>query len=142
MPMLIEHIDAIARKKQRDVLFLEFHPEDYFSIFSKKKVKYNYQVDKVRKKVIKNLDTLGVPWQPCGHIASTSMMCSYAGQIYLDVPYDESLPLYCALQDYLETPDGAVRLPTVRFFCLPLEMAMTNAHHDEPGFWEKWAEDF
>ena len=25
MPMLIEHIDAIARKKQRDVLYLTFH---------------------------------------------------------------------------------------------------------------------
>lgn len=27
MPMLIEHIDAIARKKQRAVLFIAFHPE-------------------------------------------------------------------------------------------------------------------
>ena len=26
MPMLIEHIDAIARKKQRDVLYVTFHP--------------------------------------------------------------------------------------------------------------------
>jgi len=29
MPGLIEHIDAIARKKQRAVLYLEFHPEPY-----------------------------------------------------------------------------------------------------------------
>lgn len=26
MPMLIEHIDAIARQKQRGVLYVEFHP--------------------------------------------------------------------------------------------------------------------
>ena len=25
---------------------------------------------------------------------------------------------------------------------LTLETAMQNAHHDEPGFWGKWAEDF
>ena len=25
MPMVIEHIDAIARQKQRDVLFVAFH---------------------------------------------------------------------------------------------------------------------
>lgn len=27
MPMLIEHIDAIARKKQRGVLYVMFEPE-------------------------------------------------------------------------------------------------------------------
>ena len=27
MPMLIEHIDAIVRKKQRDVLYVTFHPK-------------------------------------------------------------------------------------------------------------------
>lgn len=29
MPELIEHIDGIARKEGRDVLYLEFHPQDF-----------------------------------------------------------------------------------------------------------------
>jgi len=30
----------------------------------------------------------------------------------------------------------------VRFYVMPLDYAMENAAHDEPGFWERWAEDF
>ena len=29
MPMLIEHVDAIARKKQRTVLYVTFTPQNY-----------------------------------------------------------------------------------------------------------------
>ncbi|WP_340122667.1 hypothetical protein [Methylobacter svalbardensis] len=46
------------------------------------------------------------------------------------------------LRDYLENPDGSMRFETVGFWVLPLETAMKNAHHDESGFWERWAEDF
>jgi hypothetical protein len=51
-------------------------------------------------------------------------------------------PLCKALHEYLEYPDGSMRFPTVRFYFLTLEIAMQNAHHDEPGFWDKWAENF
>jgi hypothetical protein len=28
-------------------------------------------------------------------------------------------------------------------FCyLPLDLAMKNKHHDEPGFWDRWADNF
>ena len=43
---------------------------------------------------------------------------------------------------YLENADGSTRLPGVGFFVLKLGVAMKNAHHDEPGFWERWAEEF
>lgn len=69
-------------------------------------------------------------------------MLPYRGQIYVDVPYDDSLPEYRKLADFLENPDGSARLPNAIFCYLPLEKAMENAHHDEPGFWEKWAENF
>jgi hypothetical protein len=69
-------------------------------------------------------------------------MCGYHGQIYLDVPFDDNDPLYVLVRDYLENPNGTRRFETVGFWYLPLEKAMENAHHDEPGFWEKWAEDF
>jgi hypothetical protein len=140
MPQIIDHIDAIARKKQRTVLFLEFHPKINFDDFEMPN--YCYEKDKVRDEIITNLDQMGIVWTKCGHFASTNFMCSYRGQIYLDVPYDESLDEYKKLQGYLEYPDGSMRFPSVRFYHLPLEIAMKNAYHDEPGFWEDWAENF
>ena len=69
-------------------------------------------------------------------------MWSYRGSIYVDVPFDTTDSTYQLLQTYLENPDGTMRHPTVTFEYYPLEMAMKNAHHDEPGFWERWAENF
>jgi hypothetical protein len=39
-------------------------------------------------------------------------------------------------------PMGTMRYENIRSYYLPLEVAMKNAYHDEPGFWERWAEDF
>jgi hypothetical protein len=129
MPQIIDHIDAIARKKQRTVLYLEFHPESMFDLES-----YDYRHDKIRDEIIENLDKFNIPWTKCAHIASPNLICTYLGQIYLDVPYDEELPLYQVLQKYLEYPDGSMRFPSVRFGYLPLEIAMKNVHHDESEF--------
>lgn len=137
MPALIQHIDAIARKKGRDALYLEFHPQP-FSEWRE----YWFEDDPVRAEVLAWFDAHGVPWTRCGPFANPSRMVSYLGQVYLDVPYDESLPGYCALRDYLEHPDGTMRHAGVRFYVMPLDYAMENAAHDEPGFWERWAEDF
>lgn len=49
---------------------------------------------------------------------------------------DVDLPIYYELNDYLKYPIGEIRFPTVRFYYLALEVAMKNAHHDEPGFWK------
>jgi hypothetical protein len=156
MPQVIDHIDAIARKKKRAVLYLEFHPASTFHsqvietdedhdlyMESKHRISdYKYEKDAVRDEIIENLNRLGVSWVECGPIASESGFSSYKGQIYLDVPMDDDLPLYHELNDYLEYPNGEMRFPTVRFYYLALEVAMQNAHHDEPGFWETWAENF
>ena len=156
MPQLIDHIDAIARKKQRAVLYLEFHPaptfhsqgiktdEDYdLYMESKQRISnYKYEEDAVRDQIIENLSRLGVSWVECGSIASESGFSSYKGQIYLDVPMDVDLPFYHELNNYLEYPNGEMRFSTVRFYYLPLEVAMKNAHHDEPRFWETWAKNF
>lgn len=137
MPVQIEHIDAIARSKGRAVLFLEFHPRPF-----KEWRDYRYQNDPVRAAVLAWFDAHGVPWRPCGPFADPSVMAPWLGQVYIDVPYDEALPDYRALRDYLEHPDGSMRHPGVRFYAMPLEQAMQNAAHDAPGFWERWAEDF
>lgn len=143
MPLLIQHIDQIARAKQRDVLYLEFNPkpsEDDF--FGDSNGRYSFEHDPVRKKILEDLTSMGVSFMPCGHFANENYMGSYCGQIYLDVPFDKELSLYQQLEQYLEYPDGSMRFENVRFYVLPLSVAMRNAHHDEAGFWEKWAEDF
>lgn len=137
MPALLEHIDAIARQKGRDVLFLEFHPKP-FSEWRH----YDCGTDATRTSILEWLDAHGVPWKRCGPFANPQVMAPYLGQVYLDVPYDESLPMYRMLCDYLEWPDGSMRHAGVRFYVMSLDHAMENAAHDEPGFWERWAENF
>ena len=38
--------------------------------------------------------------------------------------------------------DGSMRFSEAAFLYLPLEKAMLNAAHDEPGFWDRWAQTF
>lgn len=145
MPQIIEHIDAIARKKQRTVLYLVFHPKDYFERDEdgmRKGPEYSWQKDTVRDEILQHLDDMKIPWKKCGHFADERIMMSYLGQVYIDAPFDETNTQYQLLQAYLEYPDGSMRFPTVGFCYLPLEDAMENAHHDEPGFWDRWAEKF
>lgn len=136
MPTLIEYIDAIARKKQRDVLSIDFVTcaTDF--------MEYDYQQDPERLRVISWLDEHGIAWQPCGPVANEKRIPSHFGSIYVDVPFESADPAYELLRDYLENPDGTMQHPTVTFRYYPLEMAMKNAHHDEPGFWERWADEF
>lgn len=131
MPRLIEHIDAIARREKRDVLSIRFHP-DYPDALS-----YRYEDDPERRRVLAWLDAQGIKWQPCGDVANEGRMMPYLGEIYVDVPFDPGDPDFRKLQEYLENPDGMMRHPAVVFMCLRLEVAMKNAHHDEPGFWDR-----
>ncbi len=139
MPLLIQHIDAIGRQKQRAVLFIEFHPQsdDFDEQYS-----YDYETDRERQVFIDWLQQHGIGWAPCAPVASETGFGPYLGQVYIDLAMDDNDALYCQLRDYLEFPDGSMRNPNHRFFYMPLEIAMRNAHHDEPGFWEKWAENF
>ena len=147
MPLIIEYIDAIGRKKKRDVLFVTFTAEidpqveedDDLAIFPPQ---VDWENHSGRKQVIEYLDKNGIAWHPCGPRANPNVMDSYQGWIYLDVPYDVALAEYRLLETFLENPDGTMRIPHVVFNVLPLSSAMENAHHDEPGFWEDWADKF
>lgn len=136
MPELIEYIDAIARKKQRDVLSIRFVTRDTDFM------EYDYYQDPERLRVISWMDEHGISWRPCGPVANENCIPSYRGDVYVDVPFDTDNPTYQLLQTYLENPDGTMRHPTVTFEYYPLDMAMKNAHHDEPGFWDRWADNF
>ncbi|QEZ47992.1 hypothetical protein [Cupriavidus oxalaticus] len=137
MPQLIEHIDAIARRKQRDVLYLSF-----FDAGGDWRVPGNWQQNATREQVIAWLATNGYGWEPCGEIAKEAAMASYGGSIYVDTAFDQADPSYQALAAFLEHPDGTPRLPGMKFWAVSLDAAMQNAHHDAPGFWDQWAEKF
>ncbi len=136
MPQLIDHIDRIARKQQRDVLFLMFsatpctRAEEYQPLD-------DFEASASRQAILQWCCDNGIRAIPCGGVGSENFMESYSGQLYLDVPYDEQDPVYKKIDNYLNYPDGTSRFADVIFCYLPLEMAMKNAHHDEPGFWEK-----
>ena len=145
MPVRIEHIDAIARQKQRDVLYVVFHPPasgtpDDEEILGSDD--FDWKTLPIRQQIIDWLAARGIGWNPCGHFANECLMMGYRGQIYIDLPFDASLSAFQALQTFLELPDGSMRFPEATFFYCPLDKAMENAAHDEPGFWQRWAQNF
>ena len=101
---------------------------------------YRYEDDPERRRVLAWLDAQDIKWQACGDVADEGRMMPYLGEVYVDVPFEEDDPDFRKLQEYLEKPDGTMRHPGVVFMCLTLEAAMKNAHHDQPGFWERWAQ--
>jgi hypothetical protein len=129
MPQLLEHIDAIARKKQRDVLTVEFHSfqEGY---------RADYRFNPARKIIIDWLDANAIGYEECAEYANEKQIDSYRGQIYIDVSYETVNPLYLKLQAFLENPDETMRFDTAWFRGYRLEYCMKNAHHDVPGFWD------
>ncbi|WP_185244934.1 hypothetical protein [Citrifermentans bremense] len=139
MPEIIEHIDAICRKKQRDVLYIQFYPFDFYDIARSTKCDYNWGTDARRRAVRDWLDQHGIQWAMCGPFAESGGFYhhGYAGDIYVDVPFDEADPYYCLLREHLENPDGSMRDENVRWYYVRLQDAMKYVHHDQPGFWEK-----
>ena len=145
MPQLIEHIDAIARQKGRDVLYVEFH-EPERSGETKTRLdrvsEVNWEHLLIRQQLIEWLQKHDIEWEPCGHFANPCLMLGYCGQIYIELPFDRSLPAYQALEAFLENPDGTMRHAEATFWCCQLERAMKNSAHDEPGFWDRVGENF
>jgi hypothetical protein len=137
MPMIIEYIDKIARDKKRDVLYLVFKddskPHDLF---------FDYENFEARKNVIAWLDENQISYAPCMGEASENSMRPYRGYLYIDVPFDKKNELFIKLSEFLENPDGSMKIKGVIFGYYPLEMAKKNEHHDAPGFWDEWAKNF
>jgi len=129
MPQMIMHIDFIAREKQRDVLLLEFHNRETG-------FKLDYTLNQSRKTILDWFTANDIPHYECGGYASETRLESYYGQIYIDIPYDKSDPLFQKVESFLENPDGTMKFEGAWFCYLPLDVCIKNAHHDLPGFWE------
>lgn len=138
MPIALQHIDAIAREKQRDVLYVIFNQKQPVH-YRKYAPDYDYHQDPKRQALCAWLDEQGITWYQCGIIAVDGLLVArYLGDIYIDVPFDETNATYQKLRDHLETPSGQMRDEHVTFCFLTLERAMQNAHHDAPGYWDDW----
>jgi hypothetical protein len=143
MVACIEHIDAISRLKSRDVLFVTFDGLPGPKGRARSKAGQRGGNDNpFRAQITQWLDHEGIGWHPCADIANEDRLTEYQGQIYIDIPHDEKLAEYHRLKAYLERHDDKSRFPGVHFKCCPLELALRNSHHDEPGFWDRWAEKF
>ncbi|MCF8160487.1 MAG: hypothetical protein K9J76_07275 [Polaromonas sp.] len=146
MIMRIEHIDAIARKTKRDVIYVEFHdrPKDVQRDMATMAIQdaLDWEHLPARRKIIEWLDASGIGWRPCAEPANLSCMQAYRGQLYIDLQFDKSSPAFQLLEVVFETHDGHPRIPGVWFLYYSQEQSMANAFHDAPGFWEHWAETF
>jgi hypothetical protein len=132
MPNTLQHIDHIARAKNRDVLYVTFHRTLRANVA--------WETLPERRQIIAWLDQHGYRWYPCGDVASTTFSGRYLGQIYLDVAYDEAAPEFRKLCRFLEKPDGTMAFDGTVFTLLTLRRAMENVEHDAPGFWDEVAE--
>ena len=135
MPTAIDSIDHIARKKQRDVVFIAFGRQEGETL-------YDHHNDPKREQLLRWLDVHQIAWEKADLFASECGFRAYRGSIYVDVPYDEQNAQFQLLKGHLENESGEMLDPEITLYYVPLEEAMKNAHHDEPGFWDQWAENF
>lgn len=121
MPELIESIEKIARDKQRDVLILLFHDkaeDEAITPF------FDYGACKTRQQIIEWLTANHISFTPCSMFGSVDCTTPYLGEIYIDVLNDWDDPTYTKVREFLEYPDGTMKIEGVRFCHLELYIAM------------------
>ena len=143
MPQLIYHVDEIARKEGRGILYITFGPYQEPlkpSVFMDDKyLSWCWEDFQPRQEVIKWLDDNGFTWHECGHANWRHgwSLSSYYGCIYLDISYDVNDEKYMQLQNHLEHPDGTMRSPDVQLCLIPLEVALRlKRRSDEADYTE------
>jgi hypothetical protein len=129
MPLILETIDAIARRLNRDVIFLDIR----------------YRRDRPsrdRAEVAAAtawLDVERIGWAPCfGFKPGMVILEGGPRAIHIIARFEPNSPLLHKLEDQFETPDGLPRHPDLILSLLRQETAMVNADQDEPGFWDNF----
>lgn len=104
--MLIECIDTIARRLDRDILFAHIPDALLGGAFGNEGL--NYEKCKTRDDAIAFLDEAGIAWRPCFRFFSTSgyILAPYTGTIFIDVPNDVTDTGYQAICKYFEHRNG------------------------------------
>jgi len=116
MPQIMQHIDAIAREKNRDVLFVHFENYEHENADAE-----SYHL---RQNLMEWLQQRQIAFAPCMGIEQPGVIESYAGDLYVDVPFDEDDLSYQKVCEHLEDAEGNMKIPGVLFFVLSLETAL------------------
>lgn len=127
MPQLIMSIDEIARRKQRDVIYIEFQD-------SSSGVRLDYKENRTRQIALKWFTEYQIPFYECGGYASDIGLDSYRGQVHIDVPLTPDNPLLIKVINLLGRASKVTALPGPRICFVSLLYAMENAHHDDPEY--------
>ena len=129
MPQVIQHIDAIAREKERDVLFIHFEEFEHGAAHSK------------RQELISWLEQNEIPYKECMGLEEESVIESYMGDLYIDVPFDIANPLFNKLSEHLEDEEGEMKIDGVLFFTLSYELALEIEADRQAEFEEGFGAD-
>lgn len=141
MPVLIKHIDAIARQKNRDVIYVRFDSIKTLDfLFSGEEELWFYENLKQRKILIRWFKYHNIKWEPCADFASENIMNAYCGQIYIDIEYNEYESIYQKFDNFITKLH--YKYKNVYCYLVKIEDALKNSEHDRPGFWEDWAKIF
>ena len=127
MPTILKNIDHIALEKQRDVLYITFHGKDEDMIQNIRNGEdFDYEQCQKRIDLIAWLQQNHIQFKECFSFSSKSGWISfpYLGEIYLDVPFDETDSQYQLLYEHLENVDGSMKIEGVIWWCYPLEKAI------------------
>ena len=121
MPQLLLTIDEIAREKQRDVIFVQFHN------FSTGFVA-DYRTNPSRKAIISWLDEQRIAYIPCGGFDSGCIVEGYDGELYIDVAIDADDANFFKLSERFIGEGGMRRYENAWLFYLPLAVALLNSN--------------
>ncbi len=120
MPQLIRAIDEIAREKQRDVIFVQFH--NFATGFVG-----DYRKNSSRGVIIKWLDENDIWHCPCGGFDSGSIVDGYGGELYVDVTIDHNDSSFIRLLDLFSDEEGGQIFDDAWLFYFPLAVALVNS---------------
>ncbi len=128
MVAILETIDTIARRLQRDVLFLDIRGRHGGPARNRPEV----------AEATAWLDAHGISWTLCiGFVPGRVIIEGGPRAIHIDAPFAPGSALLAKLDARFETPDGKPQHPDLILTLLPHAVAMVNAEQDEPGFWDR-----
>ena len=111
MSQSLPYIDAIAREKNRDVLFVHFEDPN----------------SPICEIVLAWLEDHEIGYAACLGLEEESLHNHELEHTYIDLAVDEEDSTYRELCEYLEDDDGNMKLDGVLFFVLSLETALELA---------------
>lgn len=126
MPQIIQAIDEIARAKQRDVIFVQFHNFNTGFVA-------DYRTNPSRQAIMIWLDEQCIAYAPCGGFDSGCIIEGYDGELYINVPIDDHDDNFLKLCKWFLPEEGKPSYESAWLSYLPLAVALLNcddAEHD------------